>query len=94
MTAAEFWEERFKELPQNESEKLAVAMMTEYADYVYAKFIKATCGICKDCKYYWLKNGLESCHKHNKALCMMFGMADDEIAKNIGCQQFDSKLTD
>uniref|UniRef100_A0A6H2A6I7 Uncharacterized protein n=1 Tax=viral metagenome TaxID=1070528 RepID=A0A6H2A6I7_9ZZZZ len=42
MTAAEFWEERFKESPQNDAEKLAVAMMTEYADYVYAKFIKET----------------------------------------------------
>ena len=33
-TAAEFWEERFGESPQNDAEKLAVAMMTEYADYV------------------------------------------------------------
>jgi len=29
-TAAEFWEERFGESPQNDAEKLAVAMMTEY----------------------------------------------------------------
>ena len=33
-TAAEFWKERFGESPQNDAEKLAVAMMTEYADYV------------------------------------------------------------
>ena len=33
-TAAEFWKERFGESPKNDSEKLAVAMMTEYADYV------------------------------------------------------------
>ena len=39
-TAAEFWEERFGESPRTDAEKLAVAMMTEYADYVYAKFIK------------------------------------------------------
>ena len=29
-SALEFWEERFGESPQNDSEKLAVAMMTEY----------------------------------------------------------------
>jgi len=32
-TAKEFWKERFGEEPQTDSEKLAVTMMSEYADY-------------------------------------------------------------
>lgn len=30
-TATKFWQEKFNELPQNDAEKLAVAMMAEYA---------------------------------------------------------------
>jgi hypothetical protein len=32
MNAKEFWKEIFGEYPQNDSDKLAVAMMSEYAD--------------------------------------------------------------
>ena len=41
-SAREYWHSRFGEEPRTDTEKLAVAMMTEYADYVYAKFIKTT----------------------------------------------------
>lgn len=33
-TAKEYWKEKFDEYPQNDSEKLAVAMMQEYAQEV------------------------------------------------------------
>lgn len=32
-SATEYWEEKFDEPPQNDLEKLAIAMMAEYADY-------------------------------------------------------------
>uniref|UniRef100_A0A6H2A1F1 Uncharacterized protein n=1 Tax=viral metagenome TaxID=1070528 RepID=A0A6H2A1F1_9ZZZZ len=52
-TAAEFWEERFKELPRTDTEKLAVAMMTEYADYVCNKQTIYICGKCQKEMKYW-----------------------------------------
>ena len=33
-SAKEFWFEKFGEYPQNDSEKLAVAMMATYGEYV------------------------------------------------------------
>lgn len=33
-TAKEFWKEKFYEYPQNDSEKLAVEMMQEYAQEI------------------------------------------------------------
>ena len=33
-TAKEFWEEKFDESPQSDADKLAVAMMAEYGDYI------------------------------------------------------------
>lgn len=33
-TAREFWFDKFGEYPQNDQEKLAVAMMAQYAEYV------------------------------------------------------------
>lgn len=34
ITATEFWEKKFGEKPQTDVEKLAVAMMAEYGDYL------------------------------------------------------------
>lgn len=34
MSAREFWKEKFEEYPQNDAEKLAVAMMAEYANKI------------------------------------------------------------
>jgi len=36
-TAKEFWEEKFDESPQSDADKLAVAMMTEYAESLLKK---------------------------------------------------------
>lgn len=33
-TAKQFWYDQFGEYPQNDQEKLAVAMMAQYAEYV------------------------------------------------------------
>ena len=32
MTAKEFWKDKFNEYPQSDQDKLAIAMMAEYAD--------------------------------------------------------------
>lgn len=40
MTAKEFWEKRFGESPKTDSEKLAVAMMAEYAEFKENLFSK------------------------------------------------------
>ena len=45
-TAAEYWRSRFGEEPRTDAEKLAVAMMTEYADYVCNKQTIYICGKC------------------------------------------------
>ena len=37
-TAKEFWKGKFDELQQNDTEKLAVTMMAEYANYVSSQF--------------------------------------------------------
>jgi hypothetical protein len=37
-TAREYWKEKFGEYPQNDAEKLAVAMMAEYADYANEQY--------------------------------------------------------
>ncbi len=37
ISATEFWQSKFDEKPQNDSEKLAVAMMAEYENY-YSQF--------------------------------------------------------
>lgn len=52
MSAKEFWKEKFKEYPQSDANKLAVAMMAEYAEYsckemlndFFAGQIKCKCG--------------------------------------------------
>lgn len=51
---------------------------------------KILVGLCKDCKHYSI-SGYEWCGLHREALCIMFRMADDKIAKNIGCRQFKEK---
>lgn len=41
LTAAEYWKYKFDEYPQNNSEKLSVAMMNNYAEIIskgYARF--------------------------------------------------------
>jgi len=36
--AREFWKEKFDEYPQNDADKLAVAMMTEYKEYLMSYY--------------------------------------------------------
>lgn len=40
-TAKEFWTERFGEKPKTDSEKLAVAMMGLYKDYIIAVYLES-----------------------------------------------------
>ena len=39
-TAKEFWKEKFNEYPQTDADKLAVAMMQEYANEQRMEFLK------------------------------------------------------
>ena len=53
-TAKEFWEEKFDESPQSDADKLAVAMMAEYGDYISSpvepEVIKPLGGSALKCK--------------------------------------------